>query len=107
LSWYFFILFFRYAWGTSDKKWGTLNTLPLGQSKSGWGNIFYGGPHWRFYCNWGPHARITYITSVIALKTSKKFYMNYHKMKVTTVTSGWVKMRFQMKRVVKNLIILI
>jgi len=28
LSWYFFILFFRYAWGT-------LNTLPLGQSKQG------------------------------------------------------------------------
>jgi len=25
---------FRYAWGTSDrKKWGTLNTLLLGQSK--------------------------------------------------------------------------
>jgi len=36
LSWYFFILFFRYAWGLSDiKKWGTLNTLPLGQSKQG------------------------------------------------------------------------
>jgi len=30
-----FILFFRYAWGKSDKKWGTLNTLPLGQSKQG------------------------------------------------------------------------
>jgi len=35
LNWYFFILYFRYAWGTSDKKWGTLNTLPLGQSKQG------------------------------------------------------------------------
>jgi len=30
----------------------------------------------------------TYITSVIALKTSKTFYMSYHKLKVTTVTSG-------------------
>jgi len=28
--------FFRYAWGTSDrKKWGTLDTLPQGQSKQG------------------------------------------------------------------------
>jgi len=35
LSWYFFILFFRYARGAFDKKWGTLNTLPLGQSKQG------------------------------------------------------------------------
>jgi len=36
LSWYFFILFFTYAWGTSDrKKRGTLDTLPLGQSKQG------------------------------------------------------------------------
>jgi len=36
LSWNFFILFFRNAWGTSDrKKWGTLDTLPLGQSKQG------------------------------------------------------------------------
>jgi len=35
LNWYFFVLFFSYAWGTSDKKWGTLNTLPLGQSKQG------------------------------------------------------------------------
>jgi len=36
LSWYFFILFFRYACGTSDrKKWGTLDTLPLGHSKQG------------------------------------------------------------------------
>jgi len=36
LSCYFFILFFRYAWGTSDKqKWDTLDTLPLGQSKQG------------------------------------------------------------------------
>jgi len=26
---------FRYAWGTSDKKWVILNTLPLGQSKQG------------------------------------------------------------------------
>jgi len=43
----------------------------------------------------------------IALKTLKKFYMSYHKMKVTIVTSGWVKMWFRMKRVEKNLIILI
>jgi len=36
LSWYFFISFFRYAWGTSDrKKLGTLDTLSLGQSKLG------------------------------------------------------------------------
>jgi len=29
-----FTLFFRYVYGTSDrKKWGTLNILPLGQSK--------------------------------------------------------------------------
>jgi len=29
-------LIFRYAWGTSDKtKWGTLDTLPLSQSKPG------------------------------------------------------------------------
>jgi len=34
----------------------------------GWSNIFYGGPHWRFYCYRGPHVRITYITSIIALK---------------------------------------
>jgi len=27
LNWYFFILFFTYAWGTSDKKWGTLIDL--------------------------------------------------------------------------------
>jgi len=30
----------------------------------GWANIFYGGPHWRFYCYRGPHARITYITFI-------------------------------------------
>jgi len=36
LSWYFSILFFENACGASDKKiWGTLNTLPLGQSKQG------------------------------------------------------------------------
>jgi len=35
LGWYFFILFFSYPWGTSDKKWGTLNTLSPGQSKQG------------------------------------------------------------------------
>jgi len=35
LSLYIFILFFRYAWGTSETKWGKLNTLPLGQSKQG------------------------------------------------------------------------
>jgi len=36
LSWYFFILFFGYAWGTSDrKKIGTLDILLLGQSKLG------------------------------------------------------------------------
>jgi len=29
--------------------------------KQGWANNFYGGPHWRFYCYRGPHARITYI----------------------------------------------
>jgi len=34
LSWYF-VLLFSYASGTSDKKWGTLDTLPLGQSKQG------------------------------------------------------------------------
>jgi len=29
-------MFFRYAWGTSDRnKWGTLDTLSLGQSKQG------------------------------------------------------------------------
>jgi len=26
LSWYFFILFFRYAWGTSDRKNGAHST---------------------------------------------------------------------------------
>jgi len=71
--------------------------------EQGWANIFYGGPHWRFYCCSGPHARITYITPIIALKTLKKFSMSYHKMKVTIVTSGWVKMRFWMKRVEKKL----
>jgi len=30
----------------------------------GWANIFYGGPHWKFYCYRGPHARITFITSI-------------------------------------------
>jgi len=69
----------------------------------GWANIFFGGPHWRFYCYRGPHARITYITSIIALKTLKKFCMGYHKVKVTIATSGWVKMRFRMKRVEKKL----
>jgi len=29
-------------------------------------------------------------------ETFKKFDMNYHKMKVTTVTSDWVKMRFEL-----------
>jgi len=33
-----------------------------------WENIFYGGSRWRFYCYRGPHARITHITSIIALK---------------------------------------
>jgi len=32
LSWYF-VLFFRYAWAHLTNKWGTLDTLPLGQSK--------------------------------------------------------------------------
>jgi len=30
-----FIIFFRYAWGTSDKKWGTLDTLLLAHSEQG------------------------------------------------------------------------
>jgi len=34
---------------------------PLAQ---GWANIFYGGPHWIFCCYRGPHARITYVTSI-------------------------------------------
>jgi len=55
----------------------------------GWANIFYRGSHWRFYCYRGPHARITYITSIIALKTVKKYDMSYHKRKVTIATSGW------------------
>jgi len=35
LSLYFFILFFGCAWGTSDKKWSTLNILPPGYSEQG------------------------------------------------------------------------
>ena len=35
-------------------------------------------------------------------KTLKKFYMSYHKMKVTIVTSSWVKTQFRMKRVEKT-----
>jgi len=35
----------------------------------GWANIFYGRPHWRFCWYRGPHARITYITPIIPLKT--------------------------------------
>jgi len=31
----------------------------------GWANIFCGGPHWRFYCYRGLHARITYITPTV------------------------------------------
>jgi len=69
----------------------------------GWANIFCRGTHWRFYCYRGPHARITYITSITALKSLKKFYMSYHKMKVTIITSGWLKMQFRMKCVEKKL----
>ena len=37
------------------------NRINHNHVRQGWANIFYGGQHWRFYCNWGPHARITYI----------------------------------------------
>jgi len=53
-----------------------------------------------------PRAACSYYIYYI-YKRFEKFYMNYHKMKVTIVNSGWMKMRFQMKRVEKNLIILI
>jgi len=36
----------------------------------GWENIFYGGPHWRFYCYRGPHVRITYIQGCSGVGTA-------------------------------------
>jgi len=52
-----------------------------------------------------PRAACSYYIYYIynRIETLKKFYMSYHKMKVTIVTSGWVKMRFRMKRVKKKL----
>jgi len=32
--------------------------------QQGCANIFYGGPHWRFSCYRGPHARVTYIAPI-------------------------------------------
>jgi len=49
----------------------------------------------------GGRMLVSHITYIIALKTWKKFHISQHKMKVTIVTSGWVKMRFRMKRAEK------
>jgi len=48
----------------------TVNAATCSDVEQGWANIFYGGPHWRFCCYRGPHARITHITSIITLKPS-------------------------------------
>jgi len=55
-----------------------------------------------------PRAACSYYIYYIynRFETLKKFYMSYHKMKVTIVTSGWVEMRFRMKRVEKTILIL-
>ena len=66
----------------------------------GWANIFCGGPHWIFYYYWGPHACITNVTSIIALKPWKKLYMCYHQGRTAASKVGGG--RFQKYLVVKR-----
>jgi len=61
------------------KSWLVIHSAPFTHVDSsqccmlvqGWANIFCGGPHWRFYCYRGLHARITYITYTITLVSTK------------------------------------